>query len=227
VAVPVVAIAIVLVVALGGLAYYFVFSPGGPPSSTTSTTTLIISPSGTTSESSTVRSTISPSSSTSSSASSNRTYAGTFTYINPLGPFGINDSSGKPVEWNSTQTASGAFTFSIDPTTYIGSGRGQGSITVATRGYCTGSVTVPYTFTITAVHPPGENFEISFNTPSPPSAMVQLVCQGSTVGFNQANNPIVFLSVYPNGWSVASFPATETLPPTTGISYTVTVAPTN
>ncbi len=158
-----------------------------------------------------------------SSVQGSESYKGTFAYVNPLGPFGINDSSGKPVEWNSTQTASGSFTFSINPTTYIGTGSGQGSITVATHGYCTGTVTVPYTFTIQAVHPPGENFEIAFNTPTPPSAMVQLACQGSTAGFNQANNPITFLSVYPNGLNVASLPTTASQAPTAGISYTVTI----
>jgi len=150
-------------------------------------------------------------------------YKGTFTYANPLGPFGINDSSGKPVEWNSTQTASGSFTFSIDPSTYVGAGSGQGSITVTTQGYCTGTVTVPYTFTIQATHAPGENFIISFNTPTPSNANVQLTCQGPTNGFNTANNPVPFLSVYPNGLSPASIPATSSQVPTAGISYNVTI----
>jgi len=157
------------------------------------------------------------------SAQSYEKYRGTFTYSNPLGPFGIDDSSGHPVEWNSTQTASGSFAFSIDPTTYLGTGNGQGNITVATHGYCTGSVTVPYTFTIQVAHPPGANFEISFNTPNPTSATVDLACHGPTTGFNTANNPVTFLSVYPNGLSVASFPSTSSQLPTGGISYNVTI----
>jgi hypothetical protein len=150
-------------------------------------------------------------------------YKGTFAYVTPLGPFGINDSSGKPVEWNSTQTASGSFAFSINSATYFGTGSGQGSITVATRGYCTGTVTVPYTFTIQVTHPPDENFEIAFNTPTPSSAMVQLNCRGPTVGFSTANNPVAFLSVYPNGLNLASLPTTASQEPTGGISYTVTI----
>ena len=148
-------------------------------------------------------------------------------YTDPLGPLGINDSSGKPVEWNSTQTASGTFTFSINPSTYQGTGTGKGSITVTTVGYCTGTVTVPYTFTVSAFHAPGQNITVAFNTPTPSSAMVNLSCQGSTVGFNTANNPISFLSVYDDLISFASAPATFSMPLTTGISYTVTVSQTN
>ena len=156
-----------------------------------------------------------------------KTYKGTFTYIAPLGPFGINDSSGKPVEWNSTQTASGTFTFSVNPLNYTGTGTGQGSITVSTQGYCSGSVTVPYTFTIQAVDIPGSEFEVAFNTPTPSSAMVQLTCQGPTTGFNTANNPVLFLSVYPNGLSITSVPTTFSQAPTAGISYSITITPTN
>ena len=201
-------VAIVVVIAVAGVgAYAFVLSVPGASGARTSTFTI-----GTRT-----------STSLASGTQSYQTYKGTFTYVNPLGPFGINDSSGRPVEWNSTQKASGSFTFSIDPATYVGTGSGQGSITVATHGYCTGTVTVPYTFTIQAAHPPGENFVISFNPPTPSSAMVQLTCQGPTTGFNTANDPVTFLSVYPNGLSIASIPSTSSQAPTAGISYTVTV----
>ena len=160
-----------------------------------------------------------------SSAQGYQYYQGTFAYTVPLGPSGINDSSGKPVIWNSTQTASGSFTFSINPSIYSGSGSGEGSITVTTRGYCTGTMTVQYTFTITAAHPPGENFTIGFSTPTPSSVMVQLTCQGPTTGFNQSNNPVMFLSEYPGLVSAASFPITVSQPLTDGISSSVTVSP--
>jgi hypothetical protein len=149
-------------------------------------------------------------------------FRGNFTYVDPIGPSGINDSSGKPIQWNSTQTASGTFTFSINPTTYIGTGSGQGSITVETKGYCTGSTTVQYTFTIDAGQAPGESI-ISFNTPDPPTVMVDLSCEGSTAGFFTSNNPVAFLSVYPNGVSPTSFPATISQVLTGGISYTVDI----
>jgi len=206
----VIVIVVIVVVAVAGVgAYEFVFSVPSATGGKSTTTTLVI---GTTT-----------SSDQTSSAPGSQTYRGTFTYVTPLGPFGINDSSGKPVEWNSTQSVSGTFTFSINPATYIGTGSGQGTIIVATHGYCTGSTTVQYTFTIEAVHPPGQNFEISFNPPTPSTVTVELTCQGSTKGFNEANNPVTFLSVYPNGLNVASIPTTASQVPTGGISYTVTI----
>jgi len=196
------AILVVVIVVAGVGAYVFVFSVAGNPGSKTTTTLYI----GTTSTGTT---------------SGSQHYKGTFTYTIPLGPSGINDSSGKPVQWNSTQTASGSFTFSLNPTTYLGSGEGTGSIIVSTRGYCTGSTTVHYTFNMTVVHPPGENFTIGFDNPSPANVTVKLTCEGSTAGFNTANNPVPYLSVYPNLLYIASIPYESTQLLTGGISYTV------
>ena len=216
----VLAIIVVIVIVVAGVgAYVLVLAPAGATASTT--TTLTIGTSTTTTSPTSLSVTTSTSSQSNTQGYEN--YKGTFAFVNPLGPFGINDSSGKPVEWNSTQSASGSFTFSVDPSTYIGSGTGQGSMTVTTRGYCVGTVTVPYTFTITVAHPPGEDYIISFNTPTPSNATVSLSCKGSTSGFNTANNPIAFLSVYPNGLSEATLPAIASQQPTEGISYTVTI----
>ena len=210
-------VAVVFVIVIAGVGtYVFVFAPGA---ARTSSTTILVN----TSHTSTGTTFSSTASTAKTSSSGNPTYYGTFTYITPLGPFGINDSTGKPVQWNSTQAVSGNFTFSIDPSTYMGQGTGQGSITVATRGYCTGSQTVSYTFTISAFHLPGEDYLITFNTPTPGSVTVNLTCQGSTVGFNAANNPVGFLSVYPNELSPASLPSTSSQEPTAGISYSVTI----
>lgn len=217
----VIVIVIVVVVGIAGAGVY-VLVVSAPGATGTSTTTVIIGP---TTSTATLQSVTTVTQSSGAQGSQN--YKGTYTYANPLGPFGINDSSGKPVEWNSTQMASGSFTFSVNPATYLGTGNGQGTMVVTTRGYCTGTVTVPYTFSIQVVHPPGENFVISFNTPTPSSATVALTCQGSTLGFNTANNPVAFLSVYPNGLSIASFPSTSSQPPTAGISYTVTITQTS
>ena len=200
------AVLVVVIVVAGVGTYVFVLSVPGNPGSKTTTTLHI----GTTSTGTT---------------SGYQYYKGNFTYIVPLGPSGINDSSGKPVQWNSTQTATGSFTFSLNPATYLGSGQGTGSITVSTRGYCTGSSTVKYTFEITATHAPGENFEIAFDNPTPANVTVKLTCEGSTVGFYTSNNPVPYLSVYPDLLYVPSIPTTQTQAPTNGISYTVTVAP--
>ncbi len=54
-----------------------------------------------------------------------------------------------------------------------------------------------------------------------------LTFQGSTAGFSAANNPVTFLSVYPNGLNPASFPFTASQVPTAGISYTVAITQTS
>jgi len=221
----VLAVMLVVVLAVAGVGVYVFVFTGTTTGSGGSTPTVTIGNTSSATNGHTSTVTIGSTTSTGPTAGTQgyENYKGNFSYVTPLGPFGINDSSGKPVEWNSTQTSSGSFTFSIDPTTYVGTGSGQGSITVTTQGYCTGTVLVPYTFTIQATHASGENFIISFNTPTPSNATVQLTCQGSTNGFNTANNPVAFLSVYPNGLSLASIPATSSQVPTGGISYTVTI----
>lgn len=206
----VIVIIIVLVVAAAGGAYYALYARPTVNRITTTGAVPIM---------------VTTSTSASTALGSYQTYRGTFNYITPLGPLGINYSNGKLSQWNSTQTASGTFTFSINSLTYTGNGTGQGSITVSTQGYCTGSVIVPYTFTITATDVPGENFIVAFNTPTPPTAMVPLTCEGSTEGFSTSNNPVTFVSVYPTGLSAAAFPTTESQPPKGGISYTVSVSP--
>lgn len=211
-----VAVTLVVIVAVAGIGVYLsLFAGPGSGTGSTSTVTVGNLSSVTSSRTSTTGGT--------TSAQGYENYQGSYTYTNPIGPFGVSDSGGGLLEWNSTQTASGSFTFSVDTATYVGTGSGRGNITVATRGYCTGTVTVPYTFTIQVAHPPGENFIISFNPPTPSNATVQLTCQGSTSGFNTANNPVTFLSVYPNGLSVASIPATSFQPPSAGISYSVNI----
>ena len=206
----VIVIIIVLVVAAVGGTYYVLYATPTVKQITTTGTVPVV---------------VTTSSSVSTALGSYQTYKGTFNYITPLGPLGINYSNGKLSEWNSTQTATGTFTFSINSLTYTGNGTGQGSIIVSTHGYCTGSVTVLYTFVITATHVPGENFIVAFNTPTPPTAMVSLTCEGSTQGFSTSNNPVTFVSVYPTGLSATAFPTTESQSPQGGISYTVTVSP--
>jgi hypothetical protein len=215
-------IVVVVVVAVAGVTYVFVFTSPSSPGAKTTTSTLIVG----TATSSVPTTTVTIGGST-TGTQSYEDFSGTFTYTVPLGPSGINDSTGKPIQWNSTQTATGSFSFSIDSSTYIGSGSGQGSVTVSTRGYCTGSNTVPYTFAIEAVNVPGtKNITIAFNNPTPSTVMVQLSCKGSTVGFYTSNNPVTYLSVYPNGLDLNSFPAKATAVLTGGISYTVSISET-
>ena len=214
---------VVVVIAVAGVAYVFVFAGPSSPGDKTTTSTLVVG----TATSSVPTTTVTVGGST-TGTESYEDFSGTYTYTVPLGPSGINDSTGKPIQWNSTQTATGSFTFSIDPSTYLGSGSGKGSIVVSTRGYCTGSNTVPYTFVIEAVEIPGtKNVSITFNDPTPSTVMVTLSCLGSTVGFYTANNPVTYLSVYPNGLDLNSFPAKASAVLSGGISYTVSISETS
>ena len=162
-----VAVILVVVVAVARIGGY-VFGFTGPSTGGGSTSTVTVGSLSSVSNGHTTTVTIGSATSTglTTGTQAYENYQGSYTYVTPLGPLGINDSSGKPVEWNSTQTVTGTFTFSISPDNYSGTGSGQGSITVATHGYCTGTATVPYTFTIQAFHIPGQNFEIAFNTPN-------------------------------------------------------------
>ncbi|HYB76494.1 MAG TPA: hypothetical protein VEC08_06015 [Nitrososphaerales archaeon] len=222
----IVVVLVVIIAVAGAGTYVFVFSsPNSHGAKTTTTSTLKVGTSLTSGP--TVTQTLGVGT-TATGTQSNLTYEGTFMYTVPLGPSGINDSTGKPIQWNSTQTASGSFTFSINPATYLGSGRGHGSITVTTRGYCTGSSTVPYTFSISAVNlPETKNISISFDDPTPTNITVQLSCLGSTGGFYTANNPVKYLSVYPNGLDLDSFPANVSQVLSGGISYSYDITETS
>jgi hypothetical protein len=220
---PAVVIVVVLILLAAVAGVYFLItsrSTGSVSSSTFST-----GPTSTSSSSTSAAEATTSSSTSTSSTAGGVPFSGVFTFIVPLGPSGINDSSGKPVQWNSTQTASGTFSFTVNPATYIGSGTGQGKITVTTTGYCSGSETVPYNFTITATHAPGEEYEVAFelSTQSDANITVSLSCQGSTAGFYTSNNPVSYIPVYPDLITFAAAPYTDSQPPTEGISYTITV----
>jgi len=214
-------VVLVVVVVVAGVAYVLVLSNPGTSGTATTTSTLTVG-TDTSNAPSTVTTETLGGATTSSGSQGYEDFSGTFSFTIPLGPSGINDSTGKPIQWNSTQTASGSFAFSINPSTYLGTGSGQGSITVTTQGYCTGSATVPYTFAIDAQHIPGSaNVSIGFDLPTPANVTVKLTCEGSTAGFYTSNNPVSYLSVYPNGLDLDSFPANVFATPSSGYSYSI------
>jgi hypothetical protein len=151
------------------------------------------------------------------------TYHGTYVFTFPEGPSGTGEVNGHFASWNSTENAAGSFTFSVYSYSYNGTGAGHGNITVTTHGYCTGSNVVPYMFTIIAYQLPGENLTLAFGLPTPANVSVALTCQGSTQGFDSVDNPVAYLSVYPNLVQTASVPATISQVLPGGISYTITI----
>ena len=214
----VVLLALIIVVVIAGAAVYVLFLPSGGAK--------------TTGQQSTTRSQSSKSATSTPSGGSQgfKTYSGTFSYSLPLGPSGDREGTNDTVEsYSSTQVASGTFSFFINPANYTGVGSGQGTLTVTTTGFCSGSVTVNYSFKITNANDLlNGNITVAFADPTPGSAMVPLTCTGDMTGVNTStNNPITFLPVYPNLVSVHTVPATVSQQLTGNITYQYTITPTN
>ncbi len=149
------------------------------------------------------------------------TYSGTFNFSLPLGPSGDRDlSNGTLQMYNTTQVGSGSFTFFIAAQNKSGSGSGHGTLTVTTAGFCSGSSTFPYTFTIPDATTILGNYTVFFGNPVPGNFTVQLSCTGDMSGVNTStNNPSSFLPVYPNEINFASMPVTANEHQTGDISY--------
>jgi hypothetical protein len=133
--------------------------------------------------------------------------------------------------YNSTQTASGTFSFFIAPLNDSGSGSGHGTITVATRGFCSGSDTISYTFLVPdATTLEGNNLTVFFSDPVPGNYTVPLTCTGPMDGVSTAtNDPGPFLPEYPGELSVAlsSLPASVIIQAGHGITYGFSVKETS
>jgi hypothetical protein len=126
----VVVIVFIIVVAGAAAIYVFFLSPPDPsgthPTTTVTTTT------------------------TTSVAGGVKNYAGTFTYINPIGPTGVrlNSDNTTVSTYGTILNASGSFTFSVADFNRTGTGTGKGTMIATTTGYCTGRTTFDYTFPI-------------------------------------------------------------------------------
>jgi hypothetical protein len=137
-------------------------------------------------------------------------YSGTFNFTLPLdGPSGVRTFSNGTVQYyNSTQVGSGTFSFFIAALNESGSGSGQGTLTLTTRGFCSGTVTFPYTFKVTdATLPLKGNLTVAFGMELPVNYTVPLTCTGSLSGATQVNNPWPYLPEFPGEFSVATVPA--------------------
>lgn len=189
-------------------------------STNTSTSSLLINHS---TSSTSILTTFSTSSSTVSGVI---TYTGTFNFSLALGPSGERLSSNNTVEtYASTISGVGTFTFSINAINSSGTGNGQGVLTVKTIGFCSGSTTFPYTFTIPDATTLLGNLTVFIGTPLPSEYTVPLTCTGSISGVNTAtNNPGSFLAVYPNEISVSSVPTSVNQTQSGGISYSYTIS---
>jgi hypothetical protein len=158
------------------------------------------------------------------------TYNGTFEFTNPAGPFGeLTFSNNDTVKtYSSVQNGSGSFNFSINPSTYEGTGSGQGTLTVTTTGFCSGQITLHYTFQIPdATNILGGNITVFFGTPTPVNFTVPLTCTASPNPGSSNGDTFPFLSEYPGEISVPSVPVNVTENLSGGISYQFTIDPTN
>jgi hypothetical protein len=180
----VLAVAIMVVVIIAGAGAFFALSTDHVPSVSTSSQ----AKSSVSTVTTTSNSTASASSSTGSGVT---TYSGTFNFTLPLdGPSGVRTSgNGTTQYYNSTQVGSGAFSFFIAPLNESGSGSGQGTLTLTTKGFCSGTVTFPYTFKVTdATLLLKENLTVFFGMELPVNYTVPLTYVGSMTGATQVNN---------------------------------------
>lgn len=203
-----VVVVVVIVLAVASIAGYLALSSKSPSAASTSSTT------SSTTKSASSLTTTTQSETTSSSGSGATYYSGTFNFSLPEGPSGVRSlSNGSAQYYNSVQTASGKFSFSLAASGLTGSGTGNGTFTMTTTGFCSGSVTFPYTFTITDVTTEIQgNLTIFFGNSIPGNYSVPLSCTGDMTGVSTAtNNPGPFLPIYPNELSIpiASLPTSE------------------
>ncbi|MGA2663655.1 MAG: hypothetical protein ABSF83_01750 [Nitrososphaerales archaeon] len=208
-------IIIVVVLAIASAAAYYALSSSKVASTTSGASNTGSPVSTTTSRSTVALTTASSTKSGSSSGSAGLTYyAGSFNFSVPEGPSGVRSlSNGSAQYYNSVQTASGTFTFFIAADNLSGSGSGRGTYTMTTTGFCTGSETFPYTFSIPdATTALAGNLTIFFSNPVPGNYSVSLTCTGDMAGVSTAtNDPGPFLPVYPGEFTIplASLPTSE------------------
>jgi hypothetical protein len=167
-------------------------------------------------------------SSSSTGPSGAKTYDATFSYSVPLGPSGeLVYPNGTVKTYTSVQAASGSFSFSIDSNGYSGSGSGHGTLTVTTTGFCSGRITLPYTFQIPdATNLLGGNTTVFIGNPLPANFTQQLTCTATPSPGSATGDTFSFLAVYPNEISVAAIPATVTQNLPGNIFYQFTINPT-
>jgi hypothetical protein len=229
-------IVIVVIVAVASVGAFYALSSGiKSASSTTSTTTSSVSSSPQTSTTSvTASSSTSIVTSSSTGSASLKEYTGTFNFSLPLGPSGERVFSNDTVQtYGSTQVASGSFSFFINPAAdnQSGSGSGHGTIKITTTGFCSGSATVPYTFTLTATTILGNLTIFDGAIDGGAASMnvtIPLSCSGPMNGVNTAtNDPVPFLPTYPNEITVASLPANVETHLSGNITYGYDIVETN
>ncbi len=203
IAIALIVIIIVIVLVIASVGAYFALSSSKASSTSISSTS---SQATATTSTTTIQGFDTTSfSSVTSSASGMTYYSGTYNFSLPEGPSGVRSlPNGSAQYYNSVQTASGVFNFSIAAGGLSGSGSGHGTFTMSTSGFCTGSDTFPYTFPISDVTTfLGGNITIFFGNPVPGNYTVSLTCTGDMNGVSTAtNNPGPFLPVYPNEISV-------------------------
>jgi len=156
-----------------------------------------------------------------------KTFAGTFNYTNPAGPYGeLTFSNNDTVDvYKPAEVASGSFTFSLNPGNLSGSGSGHGTVTVTTTGFCSGRITVPYTFQIPDVAALGKNITVFFGDPTPANFTSSLTCTAKANPDSTNGNTFPFLSTYPGEFSIPSIPGSVFENLGSGITFGFTITP--
>jgi len=204
--VALIVVVVVIMLVIGGAAAYYVFVfsapvPNGVPGKTT---TAVVG--------------------TTTTNGNFKRYAGTFTFSTPLGPTGEDVSpNGTLALYSSVVSATGTFSFFINPTNQSGSGSGTGRVTSVTTGFCTGQTSFAYSFTIPdATTLLGSNLTVAFGDATPSSGAYPLSCRALNGTVYSTTGNFTYLSVYPNLISVSSVPSTQTFSQS-GISYMIQI----
>jgi len=209
----IVMVMVVVILLIVGVGVYFLVA--GNSKGTTTTSLPVIQGNTMIPATTTTISTLSTGSSSlhvgSSSASGITSYSGTFNFSIPEGPSGVRSMSNGSLQiYNTTQVASGSFSFFVDSSNESGSGTGHGTLTAKTTGFCSGSTTLQYSFIVPdATTILGGNLTVFFSDPVPGNFSVQLSCTGDMTGVSTTtNNPSSFLPVYPNEINIPTVPGT-------------------
>ena len=153
------------------------------------------------------------------------TYSGTFNFSLPLGPSGERVLANNTVQtYGTSQVASGSFSYFIAAGNKSGSGSGHGTLTTTT-GFCSGTITMGYSFKIPDATTILGNQTIFFGAPTPANFTVPLTCTGPMTGVSTANNVTSFIGVYPNEINVATMPTTISEHQSGNVTYYFNISP--
>jgi hypothetical protein len=136
-----------------------------------------------------------------------RAFEGKFNYTMPVGPSGGREQGSGIALYNSVQTVSGNFSFTVNYSApnSPGVGKGFGSANIIVSGFCQGSNSTAYIFPINTMlitpnesNPNESNLSIVFGIAKPQKSTVDLSCTDVNNNPYSSIGNYNYSSVYPN-----------------------------